>query len=216
MCKNCSNTEYHPVNKERSPSTINYEAAAGLFRLYLEALGFDLKDPNMRDTPDRVTKMYVDELFSGLFTPKPKVTLFDLEASQSPSTGEVIVVGPIPFKSMCSHHLMPIRGSVYIGVYLDKRVYPGLSKYARIVEWYARRPQIQEQFTQQVHDHIFNALEMGTSSSCGLIVVCKAEHGCMSHRGVNVDSKMITSSLSGTFKNPTMRQEFFSLINIKD
>lgn len=216
MCEDCetpkSTTPFIPVNANRPlPPQKDIATAVAAYQLFLQHLGFDLNDPNMKDTPARVTKMFLTELFSGCFDEPPKVTLFDLDSSSEPSTDEVIAVGPIPFKSMCSHHLMPIYGSVHIGIYLNRKVYPGLSKYARIVQWFARRPQIQEQFTQQLHDYLFNLLGMEGNDKAGVIVVVKAKHMCMSHRGPNVDADMTTSALSGTFRNPAMRAEFFNL-----
>lgn len=222
MCDACDHDDHPaatvpflPVNATRPiPDAKDVGAAIAAYTIFLQKLGFDLNDPNMKETPVRVTKMYLTELFAGCFDEPPKVTLFDLDASSEPSTDEVIAVGPIPFKSMCSHHLMPIYGNVHIGIYLNRKVYPGLSKYARIVQWFARRPQIQEQFTQQLHDYLFNLLGMEGNDKSGIIVVVKAKHMCMSHRGPNVDANMTTSALSGTFRNPTMRAEFFNLEKI--
>lgn len=224
MCEKCeqlSNTSlsYKPVNgnypaidEEISQRIVE---ATEHFSKFLEALGFDQNDPNMQDTARRVSKMYMQELFAGTWQPKPKVTVFDLPNNSI--SEEMIIVGPITIKSMCSHHLMPITGECYIGVLLGKngRGVPGLSKYARIVQWYARRPQIQEQLVLQIRDDLIETLGIKEEDG-GVIVVIKSEHGCMTMRGVNETSCMMTTpALYGRFYQANARTEFYSLAGIK-
>lgn len=179
------------------------------FRNFLESLGLDLNDPNLIDTPDRVAKMYLDELFSGTWQDPPKVTKFDVKGMARGVSTELIITGPITIRSTCSHHFMPIVGQCFIGVLAGKDELPGLSKYARIAEHCASRPQLQEMLTKDISDEInryFGIEHIG--------VVIKAKHFCMSHRGVkDSNSIMTTSSMVGSFrKGHSLRTEFLSLI----
>jgi len=185
------------------------------FKNFLLALGFDLNDPNMSATPRRVTDMYMDELFKGVWQKEPEITAFKIPSNSL--SKEMIVVGPMVVKSMCAHHLLPIYGSCWMGIILPPNsVLPGLSKYARIVDFFARRPQTQEQLTKQIHDYWLKLFNLSDNDARGGIqVVVRAKHACMSHRGVNeTNSNMTTSALSGVFLNPAVRQEFFALANI--
>lgn len=222
MCQKCT---YTPVNsnsyRDIEDIAQRQTEAAEHFRKAFEAMGFDLKDPNMRDTPKRVAKMYMQELFKGTWTNPPVITTFDLPPETIPT--QLITVGPITVKSLCSHHLMPIDGYAWIGVVFGSegiKGVPGLSKYARVVDHYSRRPQIQEQLTKQIHDHLVSEIGLDVdpahadkNSFGGLAVVIKAKHFCMSHRGVGEsESWMTTSEISGKFRNGTLRQEFLSEI----
>lgn len=174
----------------------------------LDTLGFNWKcDPNLEETPKRISKMYVDELLSGCYSEPPSVTTFP----NTKKYDQMVVSGPLSIKSMCSHHWMPFLGVCYVSYIPNERVI-GLSKFSRIVNFFMRRPQIQEELTQQIGDYIDMLL-----NPKGLIVVIKAQHMCMSIRGVQEsDSWMFTSSVKGAFaSNPETRKEFFDLINIK-
>lgn len=160
-------------------------------------------DRNMKKTPYRIAKMYINEVFNGTYTKEPDITVFPNERNYD----EIVVSGPISVKSMCSHHFMPFYGKAYIG-YLPNKNVIGVSKLSRITEWFARRPQIQEELSEQIAEYLMKKLEPE-----GVIVFIKAKHMCMTHRGVNDDSEMITSVVKGSFKeNPHLKNEFFEMI----
>jgi len=157
----------------------------------------------LKETPKRVAKMY-DEIFSG-YSKKPKDVLGKVFETDN---DQMVVVKDIDFYSHCEHHLVPFFGKVHIG-YIPNGKVLGLSKFARLVEIYARRLQIQEQMTFQIASAIEKHLK-----PAGVIVIVEAQHLCMAMRGVQkLNSKTITSSISGSFKeNPTAKDEFLYLI----
>lgn len=173
---------------------------------FLSALGFDWKnDPNMSDTPNRVTKAYINELMSGCFTDSPKITTFE-EASSG--YDGIVFQGNIEVCSMCSHHLLSFTGKAHVAYIPGKEVI-GLSKLNRIVEWFSRRPQIQEGLTMQIHNYLNEILP----DNQGIAVLIEANHTCASCRGVRHDSTMKTSKLSGSFKtSDATRAEFYHFI----
>lgn len=197
------------MKTQKAIETPNAEEAAKHFASFLKSLGLDLSDPNLKNTPTRVTKMYLEELFVGLTNEPPVITTFDLSDNSEEISKELIISGPIRIRSTCSHHFMPIVGKCFVAVLADASKLPGLSKYARVAHHYASRPQLQEQLTQQIANHL--TVRLGIKH-CGVVI--KAEHFCMSHRGVKEhDANMITSSLMGDFKKAgPLRQEFLSLI----
>ncbi len=162
-------------------------------------------DHNMHDTPRRVAKMLVQEIFAGRYQPMPKVTTFP----NAENLDELYTTGPITVRSTCSHHLMPIYGQCWIGIIPGDRVM-GLSKFNRLVDWICRRPQIQEEMTVQIADLIERLM-----SPLALGVVVRAKHMCMTHRGVNEHgaAEMTTSVMRGKLReSAAARAEFFSLI----
>ena len=171
----------------------------------LQSLVIDTEnDHNTRETGLRVARMYLSELFVGRYAAAPDLTAFPNVNSYD----ELYLVGPITIRSMCAHHLQNIRGNCWIGIYPGKNVL-GLSKFYRLAEWIAARPQIQEEMTIQIAD----LLEAETSAD-GIAVVVKAEHMCVTHRGVREHaSDMTTSVLRGLLRdNPDTRAEFFRLL----
>ena len=171
----------------------------------IEAIGEDPLREGVKNTPQRVAEMYA-ELFSGLDAdPKAELTV-GFEVGHQ----EMVVLKDIPFYSMCEHHLLPFYGVAHIGYIpgVDGRVV-GISKLARVVEIFARRPQLQERMTQQIADTIFEALQ-----SDGVAVVIQAEHLCMVMRGIKKPgTSVITSAMRGTFRSKAItRSEFLSLI----
>ncbi|MEI6352678.1 MAG: GTP cyclohydrolase I [Candidatus Nomurabacteria bacterium] len=178
------------------------------FGEFLTALGFDWKnDDNMKDTPKRVAKMYCKEIFNGVYDKAPDVTNFENESGY---TG-IVFQGDIEVKSMCSHHFMPFIGKAFVGYIPNKEgKIIGLSKLNRIVEYYSRRPQLQERLTKQIHDEI-NSL---TESNLGVAVYIECKHMCVSHRGVCHNSVMKTIFTSGVFiENENLaRSEFLAMI----
>jgi GTP cyclohydrolase IA len=161
-------------------------------------------DHNTRETPHRVAKMYVDEVFKGRYHPMPRVTDFP----NAKELDEIYTLGPITVRSACSHHFVPIVGQAWVGILPSDRVI-GISKFNRIVDWVLSRPHIQEEAAVMVADIIEDLIKPK-----GLAFVIKAQHMCMSWRGVKEpDTKMTNSIVRGMFRtDPHMKKEFFDLI----
>ncbi len=187
------------------------EEVAQRFESVLDALVIDTKsDHNTQDTARRVAKMYLTEVFAGRYAPAPQVTEFP----NAESLNELMIVGPVTIRSACSHHFCPIMGRVWIGLMPNQHSnLIGLSKYARLAHWIMSRPQIQEEAITQLADLLNKKVRPD-----GLAVVMEADHYCMHWRGVKDDNtKMINSVMRGVFlKDPALRREFLSLINLKD
>ncbi|NCC41131.1 MAG: GTP cyclohydrolase I [Gammaproteobacteria bacterium] len=195
-----------PLDKcdDEHREAIRREVEAATVQL-LEALRIDWRyDPNTRETPARVARMLVDETQRGRFHPCPKLTTFP----NTRQLDELYTVGPIAVRSTCSHHLVPIIGAAWIGV-IPGETLIGLSKFNRLTEWVMARPQIQEEAAVQLADEIERLIQPK-----GLGVVVKAEHLCMSWRGVrDTDSKMVTSIMRGILReNAAARSEFMEAI----
>lgn len=193
------------------------ENAAIKYGEFLSALQFDWKnDIQMQDTPNRVAKMYVNELFTGCYSNEPNITAFnniDDSGNETVSYDGMVFQGGIHVNGTCAHHFVPFLGTAYVA-YIPKKGSKviGLSKLNRIVEFFVRRPQIQENLTMQIHDYLNKILP----DNAGIAVVIKAQHLCVKIRGVKHDSTMITNKLSGEFMNQhgAARQEFYSNINM--
>jgi GTP cyclohydrolase I len=162
-------------------------------------------DHNTVGTPERVARMYVREVFKGRYLPPPDITDFP----NAKDLDEVYTVGPIAVRSACSHHLVPIIGSAWIAVKPSDRVI-GLSKFNRLTDWVMSRPQIQEEATVMLADAIEQMIKPE-----GLAVVIKAQHQCMSWRGVkDSGTTMTTSIMRGIFRNvPEARAEVMALLS---
>lgn len=179
-------------------------AAALKFEELFDIFQIDYRnDHNTRETPHRVAKMYVEELMDGRFTEPPVITEFD-NAEQFDG---MIVSGPIEVRSTCAHHMMPIFGQAYIGILpaSDGRII-GLSKYDRIVNYFASRLQIQEELVKQISNYL---IEKTTPK--GLAVRISAVHMCKTQRGVKASThgRMISTSYHGRFNDdPALRAEF--------
>ena len=195
-------------DNEQIDTTKAKEKAEVAIKQLLEALNIDWTvDPNTKETPKRVAKMYIDELLSGRFLPRPKATIFP----NTKKVNQMFTVGPIPVVGVCSHHFLPITGNVWIGVIPSDKLL-GLSKFARFADWVFSRPQIQEEATEQLADAIEEILEPK-----GLAIVCKASHACMSLRGIKAtNSLMTTSVMRGSMYESDARVEFFNAINGQD
>lgn len=166
----------------------------------LAGLGEDVEREGLLDTPDRVARMYL-EMTEGLRIPPPKMTKF-----RAGTTDQMVALFGIEFHSLCEHHMLPFYGRCHIG-YLPGEYLAGLSKFARIVDWFAKRPQIQEVLTSQIADFIVSALDPQ-----GVIVVMEATHMCMSMRGVHKPNhKTVTSAIRGDIP----KDEFFDLWQIQ-
>ena len=173
--------------------------------MILEAIGEDPNREGLLDTPKRVARMY-EEVFGGLHE-DPSAHLkvqFSVEAHE-----EMVLVKDIAVYSMCEHHLVPFHGRAHVAYVPRKGKVTGLSKLARVVEGFARRPQLQERLTSQIADAI-----MGELDPLGVLVVIEAEHMCMTMRGVKkAGAQTMTSAVRGIFKtNRATRAEAFSLI----
>lgn len=175
------------------------ELVAERFRDVMEALGLDLEDPNLNGTPLRVARAY-RELFSGLDPARePELRSFPNTEGYS----QAVVLTDIPFHSLCAHHLLPFFGTAHVS-YVPKDRVVGLSKLARVVEYFARRPQIQEALTQQIIDLLDRRLR-----PAGAMVVIEARHFCMEMRGVGKPGMITTTSASrGAFEDERRRQQF--------
>jgi GTP cyclohydrolase I len=176
------------------------------FRDILTTLGLDLTDDSLMDTPKRVAKMYVNEIFWGLIPENfPKCTTVENKMIYD----EMVVERNVNVQSNCEHHIIVIDGLATVG-YIPKDKVLGLSKINRIVEYFSKRPQIQERLTGQV----YHALQyiLGTDD---IGVVIDAQHFCVKSRGVeDVGSSTVTSKLGGCFKNdPAVRSEFMNIVN---
>jgi len=187
------------------------EEAAIYYGKFLTALGFDwTADPNSVNTPLRVAKAWVNDLISGSIDPLCDITTFPNEEGY---TG-LVCQTRIPVVSMCAHHNLNFTGIAHIAYIPGKEKTDqilGLSKLNRVVDWFARRPNIQESLTKQVHDKI-NELCVGNR---GVAVIIEAQHLCVKCRGIKNDSIMKTSQMSGYFFTNEIgtRQEFFNLID---
>ncbi|MDP2160105.1 MAG: GTP cyclohydrolase I FolE, partial [Flavobacterium sp.] len=174
------------------------------FKIIMEEMGLDMTDDSLKGTPHRVAKMFIQEIFSGLNPAnKPKISVFD----NSYHYDKMLVEANISFNSTCEHHFLPIIGKAHIGYVSNGKVI-GLSKLNRIVDYYARRPQVQERMIMQ----IFNELKTVLNTE-DVIVVVEAEHLCVSSRGIK-DSSSYTSTIQygGIFKEKENRNDFFNLM----
>ena len=175
------------------------------FREIMKILGLDLNDDSLKGTPYRVAKMYVKEMFSGLDPQnKPPVSLFENKYEY----GDMIVEKNITFYSNCEYHFVPIIGKAHIG-YISSGNVIGLSKMHRIVNYYAKRPQVQERMTVQIINELKSFLN---TEDIGLFI--DADHLCVSSRGVkDITSSTITVESSGKFKDENTWNKFLSLVN---
>jgi len=192
------------LSKEDKKLIINQLAKK--YEEILDIMKFDRSNHNIEDTPHRMAKMYINEIFKGCYTEEPKVTVFP-DVSK---VDQMITLGPIDLKSTCSHHWQNFVGEAYVS-YIPNGKVCGVSKLARIVDWYARRPQIQEELTQQIAEHIERKLE-----PLGLGIFITAKHFCMSVRGVEqFNSTMDTCALRGNFKESATKNEFLQFVQMK-
>ena len=172
----------------------------------LSTLGIDLTDDSLKGTPNRVAKMFVNELFGGLNpNKKPKASTFE----NNYKYGEMLVEKNITLYSTCEHHLLPIIGRAHVAYISNGRVI-GLSKMNRIVEYYAKRPQVQERLTMQIVQELQIAL--GTED---VACVIDAKHLCVNSRGIkDIQSSTVTSEFGGKFKTEQARREFLNYIQM--
>ncbi|HLP94861.1 MAG TPA: GTP cyclohydrolase I FolE [Saprospiraceae bacterium] len=176
------------------------------FREIMLTLGLDLTDDSLRGTPKRVAKMYVQEIFSGLNPKnKPKVALFDNKYQYN----EMLVEKDITFYSNCEHHFVPIIGKAHVA-YISNGEVIGLSKLNRIVQYFAKRPQVQERLTMQIAQELCQIL--GTDD---VAVLIDAQHLCVSSRGVqDVNSSTVTAYYGGAFQKDAKKNEFLQYLKL--
>ncbi|MET3730815.1 GTP cyclohydrolase I FolE [Moheibacter stercoris] len=178
------------------------------FAKIMDVLGLDLTDDSLKGTPKRVAKMFVQELFGGLLPErKPKMSTFDNKYKYN----QMLVEKDITVYSTCEHHFLPIVGKAHIG-YISNGKVIGLSKMNRIVDYFAKRPQVQERLTMQIVKAMQDAL--GTED---VACVIDAKHLCVNSRGIrDIDSSTVTAELGGVFKtDPTTRREFLHYIGVR-
>lgn len=171
----------------------------------MEVLLIDVdNDHNSKDTPKRIAKMYVQEVFNGRYSPVPKTTDFP----NTKSLDEMYILGPISIKSACSHHFVPILGSAWIGILPSDRII-GISKFNRLIDWIMSRPHIQEESAIMLADLIEEKIKPK-----GLALLVKGQHYCMKWRGVKDPKTVMTNVIMrGEFKNSReLKQEFYDLI----
>ncbi len=182
---------------------INKQDIKAAVEKILLAIGEDVDRDGLIDTPKRISEMYA-EIFEGLNIDPTSYLNVDFEVAHD----EMVILRDIPFYSMCEHHFLPFHGEAHVGYIPDGRVV-GISKLARVVEGFARRPQLQERLTSQVAETIMKSVKPD-----GVAVVIEAEHLCMTMRGVRKPgSRMVTSAMRGQFKKSNVtRSEFLALV----
>ena len=186
--------------------TMNKDIVEQLFRELMEkGLGFDLSDPNLCDTPNRVARMYCEEFFGNCCVEFTDFKAFPNEHQYD----QIIISDLIFFVSVCSHHFLPFTGNAWV-LYIPKYKLVGASKMARLVEHYAARPQLQENLCHEVLNSFVAGIE-----PVGAMVVMRGIHGCMKCRGVKQrGSGMGTSAVYGAFKKPDVKSEGMDLIKL--
>ncbi len=193
-----------PLRKDAFDKTDNekIESISWHFEKIMETLGLDLNDDSLRETPFRVAHMYVKEIFSGLDpAKKPFIALFENKYKYN----QMLVEKNITFYSNCEHHFVPMMGKVHVA-YISSGKVIGLSKINRIVQYYAKRPQVQERLTIQIANELRSVL-----NTRDVAVVIDAVHLCVSSRGVqDIQSSTITAQYEGLFKREDIKNEFLS------
>jgi GTP cyclohydrolase I len=176
---------------------------AGHMRGIIDALGLDRTDPNLVGTDQRVAKMYL-EMFNGTRSgAEPHVTMFPNDEGYE----HMVMERDIPFYSMCSHHFVPFYGHAHMAYVPGERII-GLSKFSRVLEFYAKRPQLQERLTEQVVRFLVDKL-----APKGAMVVIEARHLCVEMRGVKKPGALtVTSAIRGDFHKKALREEFLDLL----
>ena len=177
-------------------------------RLIIEGIGEDPDRPGMRDTPNRVAKMY-QEIFSGLETPTDEL----LQHIEGESHEELVLLKDIPFYSVCEHHLLPFIGKAHVAYIPGAGKIAGIGELAKALEMFAKRPQVQERLTAQLADLLMEKLKPK-----GAMVVVDAEHLCLSMRGLKKSgARTVTSAVRGIFRSKeSTRQELLELIKKRD
>lgn len=177
------------------------------FEGIMSCLGLDLTDDSLMETPKRVAKMYMNEIFWGLdYNNFPKITTIENKMQYS----AMLIERNIKVSSSCEHHFIPMMGEAYVAYVPDKKVI-GLSKINRVVEFFSRRPQVQERLVEQIYFALTHILQTEN-----VAVLIKATHTCVKLRGIeDVNCDTVTSRLGGVFFNGDLRSEFYQMIQLK-
>jgi len=177
------------------------------FKGIMETLGLDLNDDSLKGTPERVAKMYVKEIFSGLNPAnKPKIALFENKYQYN----QMLVEKDITFFSNCEHHFVPIFGKAHVA-YISNGKVIGLSKLNRIVQYFSKRPQVQERLTMQIAKELQKVLQTED-----VAVLIDAKHLCVSSRGVqDINSATVSSFYGGKFADENIRKEFLTYVGMR-
>lgn len=195
-----------PLQGEAARAPYDRERVKAAVSELIEAIGEDPEREGLRDTPRRIADMY-EEILAGMHVDPREM----LSVRFGEGHDEMVLLRDIPFYSLCEHHFLPFHGIAHVG-YIPNGGVVGISKLARVVELFAKRPQLQERLTSQIADCIVEVLQ-----PAGAGVVVEAEHLCMTMRGIRKPgSRMVTSAMRGSFKdNEVSRAEFLSLVQGK-
>lgn len=199
----------NPTSKKPQNSLTKEDRIAGLqnhFTGVMELMNLDLRDDSLADTPKRIAKMFMDELFWGMdYSNFPKFTTIENKIGNQ----GIVVERNIQVVSTCEHHLLPIIGFAHVA-YLPGKTVPGLSKINRVVEFFSRRPQVQERLTSQIYETLCFLLKTDN-----VAVTINAEHMCVKNRGVEDPcSDTVTTRIGGIFEHSTARSEYYSMIKV--
>lgn len=201
---------FTPMKKDAFEKSDNRKISeiSKYFRKIMETMGLDMSDESLQDTPDRVAKMYIQEIFHGLKPEnEPEVTLFENKFGYD----QMLIQKNISVYSFCEHHFLPIVGNAHVAYFPEKKI-AGLSKLNRIVDYFARRPQVQERLTRQIALKLQEALQ-----TQHIAVVIDAQHMCVSARGIkDTESQTISSQFLGKFEEAEVRKELLSCLKFND
>jgi GTP cyclohydrolase I len=197
----------HNIPRTQEERETIIKNAAKAYEAYMDALGFDWRnDPNSAETPMRVAKAFVNDIASGCYSNAPNITAFD----NVDEYDGIVAQTNIKVNSLCSHHHLSFFGNAHVAYIPSKdgKVI-GLSKLNRIVDWFSRRPQVQENLCSQISEHINKVCE----GNKGVAVVIEASHTCCSCRGIRHDSTMYTARMTGSFlEEESTRNEFYKFV----
>lgn len=196
------------VSSKKAPPDDRKQLIAYHFQQIMETLGLDMADASLKGTPERVAKMYVDEIFYGLDEKKfPRVMTIPNDGTVK--YNQILLEKNIKVMSVCEHHILPIVGYAHVA-YIPKDKVIGLSKLNRIVDFFSRKPQVQERLTEEIHARFCKELETED-----VAVIIDAKHYCVILRGIqDMNSSTVTSKLSGAFKSDATRKELMDLIHL--
>lgn len=196
------------MRKQKDSSIVDTEISKH-FREIIKLLGLDINDPNLKDTPERLTKMYRYELFSGLTEPFPDIKMFPLEKG-TPQRSQMVLISDIVIQSTCAHHFLPVVGFAHVAYIPGGKNVIGLSKVHRIADHLARRPHLQEDLTFQIGDTL-----SGILGTVDIAVMLQCKHFCCHVRGVkDYESVTSTTYVNGAFLEVEPRMEFLNVINM--
>lgn len=182
----------------------NFSWVVSGFQLILNGLGVPITE-HTKDTAERAAKAWWNELCAGLTQPPPVITTFPSKVN------EMVILKGIPVRSVCSHHLLPFIGEARIAYVPGKGKVLGVSKLSRLTDYWCRRPQVQEELTEQIASALADLVVNKQRNTGGVGVLIRANHMCMELRGVKHEGNMITSALRGVFLKPEVRAEFLKL-----